>query len=85
MFMPLIVGILSSHEHIIWRMALLLVCGMMIGAALTAFAVHIKSLPVLLLGRLLTGCVSVKCWQECMPSLCLCGVTMQDELRVLLR
>lgn len=57
MFMPLIVGILSSREAVLWRMALLLVLGMTTGSALAAGGVIWKSLPLLAAGRLLSGYV----------------------------
>lgn len=55
MFMPLLVGILSSRESVLWRMALLLVLGMTAGSALSAAGVIWKSLPLLAAGRLLSG------------------------------
>lgn len=55
MFMPLIVGVLSSREDLVWRMALLLVVGMVLGSGLAWAALEFKSLPLLFVGRLLTG------------------------------
>lgn len=55
MFMPLLVGVLSSHEAFIWKMALLLMFGVTVGAALSSTATVLASFPLLAAGRLMTG------------------------------
>jgi hypothetical protein len=55
--MPFLVGILASRERLIWYIALCLVFGMVVGSGLTAGATVWKSIPMLAVGRLITGCV----------------------------
>ncbi len=55
MFFPLIRGVVSSREDWLWRLAILLVLGMLAGSALSASGIVWKSFPMLAVGRLLIG------------------------------